>query len=179
VPAEEGPASAWDEAMASGSLPVAMWVEPSGGMTLDDLVSSGNNLGRWFATIDKVIEYVRDTQGNAESYKVTMDGKLGALLRKARDRQIELLSKTPADAAGSFKSAVIEKASAEKDPLLAAIASDKQAMGAVHEVFEEAKADLGPLATKYAIIAKDFSGREASKSGRRVLRRVQSARSSD
>jgi hypothetical protein len=162
VPAEEGPASAWDEAMASGSLPVAMWVEPSGGMTLDDLVSSVNNLGRWFATIDKVIEYVRDTQGNAESYKVTMDGKLGALLRKARDRQIELLSKTPADAAGSFKDAVIEKASAEKDPLLAAIASDKQAMGAVHEVFEEAKADLGPLATKYAIIAKDFSAYRAT-----------------
>ena len=73
VPAEEGPASAWSEAMATGSLPVAMWVEPSGGMTLEDVVRSGDNLGRWFATIDKVIAYVRDTKGNAESYKVTME----------------------------------------------------------------------------------------------------------
>jgi hypothetical protein len=162
VPAEEGPASAWTEAMATGSLPVAMWVEPSGGMTLEDVVRSGHNLGRWFATIDKVVEYVRDTERNAESYKVTLDGKLGALLRKARERQKELLSGTPADAVGNFKSSVIEKASAEKDPLLAAIASDKQAMGAVHEVFEEAEADLGPLATKYEIIAKDFSAYRAT-----------------
>ena len=155
VPAEEGPASAWSEAMATGSLPVAMWVEPSGGMTLEDVVRSGDNLGRWFATIDKVIAYVRDTKGNAESYKVTMEGKLGAWLREARDRQKELLSKTPADAAGNFKSAVIEKASAEKDPLLAAVASDKQAMGVVHEVFEEAKADIGPLVddSEQAIVA--------------------------
>jgi hypothetical protein len=162
VPAEEGPASAWSEAMETGSLPVAMWVEPSGGMTLEDVVRSGDNLGRWFATIDKVIAYVRDTKGNAESYKVTMEGKLGAWLREARDRQKELLAKTPADAAGNFKSAVIEKASAEKDPLLATIASDKQAMGVVHEVFEEVKADIGPLATKYEILVKDFSAYRAT-----------------
>ncbi|HZF51380.1 MAG TPA: hypothetical protein VE093_22140, partial [Polyangiaceae bacterium] len=81
VPAEEGPASAWSEAMATGSLPVAMWVEPSGGMTLDDVVRSVDNLDRWFATIDKVLAYVRDTERSAESYKVTMEGKLGAWLR--------------------------------------------------------------------------------------------------
>jgi hypothetical protein len=139
-----------------------MWVEPPAEMTLDDLVRSGQSLNRWFATIDKVIEYVRDTQRSAESYKLTLDGRLNIWLRMAKDRQKELLSEKPVDAAGSFEEALTEKASAEKDPLIAEIASDKQAMGAVQVVFENAKTDLGPFAAQYASLAKDFSAYRAT-----------------
>jgi hypothetical protein len=81
VPAEKGPATAWQQAEAEGEPPIEMWVERPEEMTLDDLVKSEQNLTRWFATVDEVIEYVRDTQRNAESYKLTLEGRLGMSLR--------------------------------------------------------------------------------------------------
>jgi hypothetical protein len=157
VPAKEGPASAWQEAEAQGELPIEMWVEPPEEMTLDELVTSGENLNRWFATIDKVIEYLRDTEGSAESYKWSMEARLGLWLKSAKKRQQELLAEKPVDAAGSFKAALTEKASAEKDPIVAAIASDKLAIGEVQKVFESAKTEIGPFAAQYASLAMDFS----------------------
>jgi hypothetical protein len=139
-----------------------MWVERPKEMTLDDLVRSEDNLKRWFATIDKVVEYVRDERRDAESYKWSMQGHLGILLENAKDRQKELFLEEPVDAMGNFKEALTEKASAEKDPLVAAIASDKQAMGAVQEVFDNAKADAGPFAAQYATLVKDFSAYRAT-----------------
>jgi hypothetical protein len=75
----------------------------------------------------------------------------------ATERQKELLREKPIDAAGSFKEALTAKVSAEKDPLIATIANDKQSMGAVQEVFNKAKADIEPLAAQYVSLAKDFS----------------------
>jgi hypothetical protein len=158
VPAKEGPASAWREAEAEGSPPpIEMWADLPAEMTRDDLVKSEQNLLRWFATIDKVVEYVRDERRDAESYKWSMQGHLGIMLENARDRQKELLLEEPVDAMGSFKAALTEKASVEKDPLVATIANDKQSMGAVQEVFEKVKVDAGPFAAQYARLVKDFS----------------------
>lgn len=157
VPAEEGPESAWQKAITGWEPPIEMWAERPKEMTLDELVMSEQNLTRWFATTDKAIEYVRDTQRNADSFKVTLDGHVRILLENAKDHQKELRLEKPVDAAGSFKIALTEKASAEKDPLIAEIASDKLAMGAVQEVFEEIKADIGPYAEQYANLAKDFA----------------------
>ena len=126
------------------------------------LLRSGENLNRWFATIDKVIEYLRDTEGSAESYKWSMEARLGLWLKSAKKRQQELLSQMPVDAAGSFKAALTDKASAEKDPIVAAIASDKLAMGEVQKVFESAKTEIGPFAAQYASLAKDFSAYRAT-----------------
>lgn len=159
---ESGPATAWMKAASRGSPPIEMWVERPEGMTNDDLVTSEDNLKRWIATVDTVITYVRDTQRNAESYKETMAGRLGTSLWFARERQKEILSEKPVDAAGSFKEALTTKASAEKDPLVAATASDKQSMAAAQEVFKKAKADVEPLATRYALLAKDFSAYRAT-----------------
>jgi hypothetical protein len=134
-----------------------MWAERPAEMTLDELVKSDLNLKRWFEQVDKVIKYVRDTRRNAESYKVTMEGRLGVLLKEAKDRQSALLSEKPVDAVGNFKNALTEKASAEKEPLVAVIASDKQAMGAAQEVLNGATTELGPLTTHYTSLVKDFS----------------------
>jgi hypothetical protein len=133
-----------------------MWVEPPEEMTRDDLVKSEQNLKRWFATTDKVVEYVRDEKRDAESYKWSMQAHIGIMLDNAIKRQKELLLEQPADAMGNFKAALTEKASVEKDPLVAAIANDKQSMGAVQEVFEKVKVDAGPFAAQYATLVKEF-----------------------
>ena len=67
-----------------------------------------------------------------------MGGQLGALLQQALDRQGTILADMGGDPTGSFKKALTDKAAAEKSPLVAEIASDKQAMAAAQAVFDEA-----------------------------------------
>jgi hypothetical protein len=158
----DDPSSAWTKAAEHGSLPIQMWAEYPQAITLDHLVKSRDDLDRWFADVDRVVTYVRDTQGSAESYKASMEGKLGGLLREAKDRQAELLAQKPVDAAGHFKQAITQKANAEKDPLLAVIATDKQAMGGAQSILENAQADVAPLAKQYASIVTDFAAYRAT-----------------
>ncbi|MCK6587126.1 MAG: hypothetical protein HUU21_24275 [Polyangiaceae bacterium] len=47
------------------------------------LIKSAQNLEKWFAMTDKVVEYVRDTQRNAESYRLTLGGHVRILLENA------------------------------------------------------------------------------------------------
>lgn len=162
VPSAEGPAAAWRKAEARGHLPIQMWAEWPSDVTLDALVASGDALNTWFGDIDKVVAYVRDTKKNAESYKASLAGNLGALLRQAKDRQAALLAEKPVDAIGSFQQALSDKASAVKDPLIATIASDKQAMSAAQAVFDKARGDAMALQTAFASIATEFTAYRAS-----------------
>jgi hypothetical protein len=131
-------------------------------MTLDELVESRDHLKAWFADIDKVLSYVRDTKQSAESYKASLDGNLGALLKQAKDRQAELLAEKPVDAIGGFKTAVSDKANAEKSAILATIVADKQSMSAVQAVFDKAKSDVAPLQAEYASIVTQFTAYRAT-----------------
>ena len=93
--------------------------------------------------------YVRDTKKSAESYLASLGGNGGRLLDDANIRQRDLLAQKPAGAIATFKTALSDKASAEKSPALAALATDKQAMTAVQAIFEKARADIAPLASAY------------------------------
>lgn len=156
VSSREGPASAWNQAAARGSLPIQMWAERPEGMTLDALVTNRDGMQRWIGDIDTALGHVRDEQRSAESYKASMEGRLRNLLGSARIRQQEILAQEPIDAVGRFEAALVSKAGAEKEPLVAEIAADKQSMGAVQGVLDQVTLDVGPLSTDYAALAADF-----------------------
>jgi hypothetical protein len=162
VSSDRGPGSAWESAKANGSLPIQMWAERPEAVTLDDLVRSRSKLDAWFADIDRVVFYLRETAQSAESYQASMDGRLGALLREANRRQRELMAERPVDAIGHFKAALGEKANEEKEPLVAEIASDKQSMGAAREVLDEATEEASPLGAAYGELVAEFSSYRAS-----------------
>jgi hypothetical protein len=157
-----------------------MWAEPLPGVTIDEVVTSQDRLRDWFTNIDTVLTYVRDTQKNAESYKASLEGNLGILLKQSADRQAELLAQKPVDPVAGFKQAVSDKASAEKGPILAAIADDKQTMIAVQAIFDQAKTDVAPLSSAYAAVTSQFSayrGTEASESATYAMLAQQASKS--
>ncbi|WP_148314400.1 hypothetical protein [Sorangium cellulosum] len=157
VDASEGPSTAWREAEGDGELPIQMWaVEPSGAM-LDDLAADAAALRAWFDNIDRAVAYVRDEQKNAESLRATLHGRLLGLLLKSRQRQEAILEEEPVRAADNFRQAMTDKASAEEEPLVAALAADKQAMAVVRAVFEQARSDAAPLRSRYAGVAARFA----------------------
>lgn len=167
VDSSEGPEAAWAKA-ASGTMPIQMWAEPLPIATIDEVITNEDRLGDWFTNIDTVLAYVHDTQENAESYKASMEGNLGVLIKDSVDREKELLTQKAVDPVVNFKQAVSDKASAEKSPILAAIADDKQTMIAVQAVFDQAKADVAPLSSAYTAVAAQFSAyraTEASETG--------------
>ncbi|TKD07844.1 hypothetical protein [Polyangium fumosum] len=165
VSSREGPASAWSQAAARGSLPLQMWAERPEGMTLDALVASPGDMERWIGDIDRSLGYVRDERRSAESYKASMDGRLRNLLGSARIQQTERLEQAPIDAVGGFEAALVAKANSEKDPLVAEIAAEKLAMGAVQGVLDKVTLDVGPLAADYADLVADFGAYRETESG--------------
>ncbi|UQA61932.1 hypothetical protein [Polyangium aurulentum] len=48
---------------------------------------------------------MRHNARSAESYRASMAGRLGALLREANERQKELLARKPVDAVGNLEGA--------------------------------------------------------------------------
>jgi hypothetical protein len=167
VRANLGPDGPWKDALAGGGLPIQMWATPPDAMTLDELVSSADNLKAWYADIDTVLGYVRDTQQNAESYHASMGGfpgVLSGLLHQAKDRQAEMLTQQPVDAVANFKAALSDKATTEANasPIVAAIAADKQSMAAVQAVFDLAKTKAAALSSSYADVASQFSAYRAT-----------------
>ena len=161
VSSNQGPAAAWMQAAPHGELPVQMWARRPKDVTLDQLVESPTKLNAWFLDTDTAHAYVRDMK-NAESYLVSMGGIGGTLLDDAISRQRALLAQRPVDAVGDFKAALSDKASAEKSPILAALATDKQSMLAVQALFEQARTDVAPLAAAYAGITAQFTAYRAT-----------------
>ncbi len=68
-----------------------MWATWPSAVTLDGVVESPDKLDAWFADIDKVVAYLRDTKRNAESYKASLEGNLDSLLRQATDEASKAL----------------------------------------------------------------------------------------
>jgi hypothetical protein len=164
VPATYDPAGAWEKADAHGKLPIQMWAERPEEMTLDELVKSRDNLNRWLADVDKALGYVRETQRNAESYRASLDGKLGIRMREAKARQGALLKEEAVDAVGRFKVGLAQSAEKERGPLVAKLAEDKQSLTQVEAIFEGAKEELGPHAAAYAKLVNDFAVYRATES---------------
>lgn len=162
VPANQDPAAAWDQAAAAGSQPIQMWATWARDTTVDDVVSDGDEIRAWFRDIDKVTSHVRDTRGSAESYRASMGGQLGTLLLRGVARQGAILAEMGGDPTGSFKKALMDKAAAEKGPLVAELVSDKEAMAAAEAALAEVAADAAPLAAAYADIAAQLTAYRAT-----------------
>ncbi|WP_437746112.1 hypothetical protein WMF39_14535 [Sorangium sp. So ce1504] len=178
VDASEGPASAWSNAEADGELPIFMWARWSGRVTPDELIASEAELTAWFDTIDRVVSYVRDEQKHAESLRATLHGELGKLLRLIRDSQEEALQAEPIHAPDNFNEAMTGKASAEREPLVAAIAADKQAMAAVQAIFDRARDEGAPLQSRYAGAAASFAAYRATEAAETTAYAALSAQAS-
>ncbi|HTN90074.1 MAG TPA: hypothetical protein VL242_40650, partial [Sorangium sp.] len=173
-----GPRSAWSRAEKDGVPPIEMWATWPSTKTMDEVVASGYWVDVWFSHMNEAIAYVRDDARNAESLRATLAGKLEALLDEAVQRQRALLSQAPADAAGNFKAAMIDKASAEEEPLAAALAADKQAMAVVQAVFDQARSDAAPLRSRYAGAAARFAAYRATEAAETAAYAVLSAEAS-
>ncbi len=157
VSADRSLETAWDEAKAHGSEPIQMWAEWPKAVGLDDLVASRDKLASWLGDVDQVLFDLRHNARSAESYRESMAGRMGELLRRANERQKALLAQKPVDAAGNFEGALAARAEVEKGPLVTQIASDKKFMAAVQAIFDKAKGDVAPLEVAYAELAKDFA----------------------
>ncbi|MGK4008937.1 hypothetical protein WMF31_40405 [Sorangium sp. So ce1036] len=157
VGANRSPSDAWSQAERHGDLPIEMWADPPRGVAMRELAGSEDMLALWLGNVDKVVSYVRDQERNAESYSATLAGKLRFLLDYAAGQQRSLLEEEPVRAADRFKEAMTEKANAEKEPLLAALAEDKQSMAAVQAIFDRAREDAAPLQAEYASVVARFA----------------------
>ncbi|WP_438029275.1 hypothetical protein [Sorangium sp. So ce233] len=162
VGANRSPADAWSQAEAHGDLPIEMWAELPRGTSMSELAASNETLDLWLGNVDKVVSYVRDEERNAESYGATLAGRLRFLLEYAAGQQTLLLEQEPVRAADRFIEAMSEKASAEKDPLLAALSADKQAMAAAQVVFARARDEAAPLQAEYASVVARFAAYRAT-----------------
>lgn len=157
VGANRSPGDAWNLAERHGDLPIEMWAEPPRDVSMRELVASEDMVALWLDHVDKVAVYVRDQERNAESYAATLAGRLRFLLDNVAGQQRALLKQEPVRAADRFKEAMTEKANAEKEPLVAALAEDKQSMAAVHVIFDRAREDAAPLKAEYARLAARFA----------------------
>ncbi|WP_437742793.1 hypothetical protein WMF39_45945 [Sorangium sp. So ce1504] len=172
-----GPGAAWAQAEKDGALPIEVWATWPNNKTPEEIVASETSLGVWFGHIDDAIAYVRDDARNAESLRATLAGKLARLLDEARVRQRVLLAEAPVDAAGNFTAAMLDKASAEREPLAAALAADRQAMAAVQAVFDQARSDVALLRSKYAGVAARFAAYRATEAAAYAALSAQASRS--
>ncbi|WP_233561286.1 hypothetical protein, partial [Sorangium cellulosum] len=161
VDASEGPGSAWSKAEEDGELPIQMWALPPFRMP-DAFVASESELRAWFDNLDRAVAYVRDEEKHAESLRATLHGELLGMLLTHRRHQKEILEEEPVRAADNFTRAMTDKASAEQEPLSAALAADKQAMAVVQAVFDEARRDAAPFVSRYASVAARFADYRAT-----------------
>jgi hypothetical protein len=142
--------------VADGGVPVEMWAEWPESVTIAQLAESGERLKAWYADVDTVLAYVRDTKRSAESYKASMEGHLGKLPDDVNDVQAALRALQTVDAAGNFKTALGDRAGAEKSAIVAALAGDKQSMAAAQGAFDQAKSDAAPLASAFTTLTAQF-----------------------
>ncbi|WP_437804923.1 hypothetical protein [Sorangium sp. So ce1078] len=177
VGANLSPGAAWSQAEVHGDLPIEMWTELPRDVAMSELAGSEDTLTIWLGNVDKVVSYVRDEKRNAESYGATLAGKLRFLLEYAESQQISLLQEEPIRAADRFTEAMTEKANAEKYPMVAALAADKQVMAAAQAVFAQARDEAAPLQAAYAsAVARSRGSRFTARARRRRRRRTRRCR---
>jgi hypothetical protein len=159
-----GPAAAWNDAKAAGNEPIQMWVEWPDNIELKELVTRADLLNAWLNDIRVVIDYVRVTQNNAESYHASLSGKLGDKLRQARQAQEQIIAAKSADPKAVIEKLLLDKAVNETDPLKAEIAGDKQTIADLLAVVDQAKVDGAPFAAQYKVLVDDFTAYRATES---------------
>ena len=92
VPASEGPSAAWAKAEANGTEPIRMWALWPKNVPIDDVIASPTRVNAWLDDEQRVMDYLRVTRGNAESYRATLAGRLGRDLSRARRAQEKIIA---------------------------------------------------------------------------------------
>ncbi|HRI72411.1 MAG TPA: hypothetical protein PK156_49590 [Polyangium sp.] len=110
----------------------------------------------WLDDARTALDYVRITQGNAESYRASLDGKQQDLFIQASVVQSEIMREKSTDPKEVLEQALVEKAATEIDPLKTEIAIDKQTMGEIQTLVEQSRIDGAPFAAQYATLVDDF-----------------------
>ena len=141
VSASSQPLGAWSDAAAHGHEPIQMWAEWPENVELREVVASPALLNAWLGDVRTVMDYLRVTQGNAESYQASLSGNLGERLRQARRVQNNIISDKSVDPKKRLEQVLLDKAITETDPLKAEITADKQSMGDVLAIVEQTKVD--------------------------------------
>jgi hypothetical protein len=142
VPEGSGPGAAWADVKAhNGAEPIEMWVVRADDEDFDEWVARPGSLDAYLDTVQEVLDHVRVTQKNAESYQATMAGRLGRDLFLARMAQEKLIAERAVDPKERIQSALMAKAAPETDPLKAEVAADKQSMGDVQAIVDQAMVD--------------------------------------
>ena len=164
VRASSGPSGAWNDAKAAGTEPIQMWAGWPDNVELKEVVTNPYELEAWLDDVRTVMDYLRVTQGNAESYYASLSGKLGDDLRRAREVQQAVIDGKSVDPDGLVATALAKKAILEMDPVKVEIAADKQAMGDVLAIVDKAKVDGAPFAAQYKAFVDDFVAYRATES---------------
>ncbi|HRI72465.1 MAG TPA: hypothetical protein PK156_49860, partial [Polyangium sp.] len=156
VSTSDVPDGAWENAKAAGNEPIQMWAEWPDNLELRELVANPNLLQSWLDDARTVLDYVRITQGYAESYRASLDGKQQDLFIQASVVQSEIMREKSTDPKEVLEQALVEKAATEIDPLKTEVAIDKQTMGEIQTLVEQSKLDAAPFAAQYAGLVDDF-----------------------
>jgi hypothetical protein len=103
------------------------------------------------------------------SYHASLSGKLGEKLRHARRVQQEVVNEKSVDPKGRVEQALLDKAAKETDPLKAELTADKQTMGDVQAIVDQAKVDAAPFASQYKTLVEDFVAYRATEAAETLL----------
>lgn len=141
VPASSGPDAAWNKAASAGTEPIQMWAVWPEYVEIGDVVASPPMLNAWLDDVRGVMEYLRVTKGNAESYNASLSGNLGDRLRQARRVQNKIIHERSVDPKKRIEQVLLDKAVGETDPLKAEITADKQSMGDVLAIVDQTKVE--------------------------------------
>jgi hypothetical protein len=156
VSTSTGPAVAWAKAEANGTEPIQMWAVWPKNVALHEVVSSPARMAAWLDDIQTVMDYLRLTRGNAESYHASMSGKLIEHLADALFMYSHIINEKGANPKKRMKKVLLDKAALETDPLKVELAADTQVMGDVQAIVEKAKVDGAPFATQFKALVDDF-----------------------
>ena len=141
VSASSGPSAAWEKAKAAGTEPIQMWAEWPEDVDERELVISPDLLQAWLGDVQTVLDYLRMTKGNAESYHASLSGKLRQQIHDVRSFQENHLDASAVNPKVRVKQRMLDKAAKETDPLKAEVTADKQSMGEVLAIVEQTKVD--------------------------------------
>ena len=146
VAASNGPNDAWKKVAANGGTePIQMWVARTDRAEFDEWVSYPGTVDAYLDYTREILDYVRVTQGNAESYRATLAGRLGQDLMDARRAQEKIIADKVLDPKTRVESPLFDKVNEELSPLKVELVADKQSMGEVVAIFDKAKLDGAPL----------------------------------
>jgi len=151
------------EASSKCAPPYDIWPNLPSGMSLQKGMRNKEALTQLLADMDRIMAYGRDSL-SAEAYEQLMLGKLGQVVRQISEGQAAALARpdpTTTAPLEEFERSLRAKASAETDPLVMKLASDKQTFASIQKVVASVQPQLVAQQKAYTEIVKRFRAYKA------------------